>query len=72
MLTDFAARFDSYYSTRFDLRLYHECSGYRYEGDYRVWEPTDPVDVEPEQQYGPGAMAVGEIDNYDCSDCDEF
>lgn len=52
---------------------YQEHSGYRQEGDYTFWEPTDPIDLEPAtRNYGPGAMKVGEIDNYDGSDCEEF
>lgn len=51
---------------------YQEDLGYRQEGDYTLWEPTDPL-VEPAtRNYGPRAMKVGEIDNYDGSDCEEF
>lgn len=53
--------------------FYQEDSGYRQEGDYTFWEPTDPIDLEPAtRNYGPGAMRVGEIDNYDGLDCEEF
>lgn len=71
MLNDFASRFDAHY----DLRLYHQCSGYgyRYEGDYRVWEPQDESDLESvTPAYPPGAMAVGEVDNFYYDANDEF
>ena len=42
------------------------------EGDRYYWQPQDWTELEPEQVYAPGAMAVGELDDYDYSDCDEF
>lgn len=74
MISDFGQRFDSFYSARYDLRLYDECRGYRYEGDgYRIWEPEYETDLEPETvNIAPGAMMRGELDDYDSSDCDEF
>lgn len=69
MISDFAARFDSYYFASYDLRLYHECKGYRQEGDRTVWEPMYEVDLDfggEAPAYAPGAMAVGELD------CEEF
>lgn len=74
MISDFNSRFDSYFSAYCDKRLYHECKSYREEGDgYRVWEPQDWTDLEPDTvNTAPGAMTRGELDDYDCSDCDEF
>lgn len=69
MISDFAARFDSYYSAQCDRRSYMEAKGYREEGDYTVWEPQYEVDLEPlTPAYGPGAMAVGELDEYQDND----
>ena len=62
MISDFAANFDSYRSAYEDMRLYLEAKGYRSEGYSTYWEPQHEVDLEPEQAYGPGAMAVGELD----------
>ena len=71
MISDFGQRFDSFYSARYDLRCYNECKGYREEGDYTVWEPQYETDLEPETvNWGPGAMAVGELDEL-YSDNDE-
>lgn len=62
---DFASRLDAYSE--------FEAKGYYQDGDYTFWEPTDPTDLEPDTcSYGPGAMKVGEIDDYDGSDCEEF
>ena len=73
MISDFAARFDSFYSARYDLRNYMECKGYREESDRYYWQPQDETDLEPvTPAYGPGAMTVGELDDYDGTDCDEF
>lgn len=84
MVSDFGARFDSFYSARYDLRNYMECKGYREEGDRTYWEPQDETDLEPvSPAYGPGAMRVGELDYSEfyqdndepscCfDDCDEF
>ena len=49
-----------------------DAKGYYQDGDYTFWEPTDETDLEPDICYGPGAMTVGELDNYDSSDCEEF
>ena len=55
--------FDSYYSALSDMRLYHEAKGYMSEGDRTYWQPQHEIDLEPETPvYGPGAMAVGELD----------
>lgn len=56
-----------------DYRDYSQAPGYREEGDYRVWEPRDWTDLEPElANAGPGAMARGELDDFDYSDIEEF
>lgn len=73
MIADFGARFDSFYSARYDLRLYNECESYRHEGDgYRVWEPMHEVDIEPEALIAPGAMSRIELDDWDSADIEEF
>lgn len=62
MIADFNARFDSYYSAYSDLRLYHECKSYRYEGSSMYWEPLYEVDVEPEPPI--------DLGDYECYDAD--
>ena len=69
MISDFAAKFDSFYNARDDYRNYMEAKGYRSEGDYTVWEPNYEVDLDfggEAPAYAPGAMAVGELD------CEDF
>lgn len=62
-----------YTAAQTDLRLYNDCKGYRYEGYSAYWEPQDPCELQPiEPSYGPGAMTVGELDDYDNSDVEEF
>lgn len=69
MNSDYSARIGAQY----DLRLYHEAKGYRYEGYNSYWEPQDPCDLEPiEPSYGPGAMNRGELEDWDNSDVEEF
>lgn len=71
MISDFAARFDSFYSASYDLRLYHEAKGYRQEGERTVWEPMYEVDLDfggEAPAYAPGAMVVGELDEYQDND----
>lgn len=73
MITDFGTTFDSYRSAYDDLRLYHEAKGYLSEGDRYYWQPQDWTDLEPETvNIAPGAMTVGELEDYDGTDCDEF
>lgn len=56
-----------------DYRDYSQASGYREEGDYRLWEPQDWVELEHElANAGPGAMSRGELNDYDYSDIEEF
>ncbi|MBV9388073.1 MAG: hypothetical protein JOZ78_16755 [Chroococcidiopsidaceae cyanobacterium CP_BM_ER_R8_30] len=68
----FTAISDSVYGTAAN-EIFHGAKGYYQDGDYTFWEPTDPTDLEPETcNHGPGAMKLGEIDDYDGSDCEEF
>lgn len=62
MISDFGAKFDSYYAAIQSQNAYLSSKGYRAEGARVVWEPTDPTDLEPTTVgYGPGAMAAGEV-----------
>lgn len=73
MITDFAQRFDSYFAASCDLRDYMQAKGYWEDGDRMYWEPQDETDLEPATPvYAPGAMTVGELDDWDASDIEEF
>jgi len=73
MSSDFASRSNLIYGTIANQLSDLEAKGYYQDGDRTFWEPTDPTDLEPETcNYGPGAMKLGEIDDYDGSDCEEF
>lgn len=72
-MSTFAERFDAFYRVRCDYSIYLEAKGYYQDNGVTRWEPTYPEDVEPEKPFGPGAMTVGELDDYDCcSDCEEL
>lgn len=71
-MTTFAQSFDFYYSARRDYNSYLATRGYYSDNGVIRWEPTAPVDVEPEKRFGPGAATRGEIDDYDWSDSEEF
>lgn len=71
MISDFAARFDSFYSARANYRDYMQAKGYREEGDRMVWEPQHEVDLDfggEAPAYAPGAMTVGELEEYQDND----
>ncbi len=69
----FVQRFDSFFNARCDQHSYLEAKGYHDDNGVQRWEPQDPVDLEPViPAYGPGAMAVGELDNFYFDDDDEF
>lgn len=61
-MTSWAERFDAYFNARRDHDCYLEAKGYYNDNGVTRWEPTDPVDVEQQLQFGPGAMARGELD----------
>lgn len=63
-MTSFSERFDAYFNAQRDYNSYLEAKGYRAEGDRTLWEPTYEIDIAPDANYGPGAMAVGEMDDY--------
>ena len=46
-MTSFAEHLDAFYNARRDYGCSLEAKGYRTEGEQTVWEPQDPVDVEP-------------------------
>jgi len=71
-VNSFAQKFDSYYNARSDYTSYQQASGHYSDNGVTRWEPTNLVDVEPEKRFGPGACTVGELDNYDWRDCEEF
>jgi len=71
-MSTFAQRFDSFYHTIQSQHLYLESKGYYSDNGMVRWEPTKLIDVEPEKRFGPGACTVGELDNYDWRDCEEF
>lgn len=72
-MDEFDERFDALYSALQDKRDYLESKNYYWDGFSYRWEPRDPVDLEPEEPtFPPGAMRVGELDDYDFSDYDEF
>lgn len=45
MATSFSENFDAYYSSLYDLRLYHECKGYVEDNDRYYWQPLYEEDV---------------------------
>lgn len=48
MPKSFEQRFDGYFRARQDYDCYLAAKGYRPEGDYYIWEPQDPTDLERE------------------------
>ena len=68
----FAERLDSFFNAQCNYSSYLETKGYYSDNGVNRWEPTNLVDVEPEKRFGPGACTVGELDNYDWRDCEEF
>ena len=71
-MSPFAQRFDSCSHTMHSQRFYLEIKGYYSDNGVIRWQPTAPVDVEPQKRFGAGAATSGEIDDYDWSDCEEF
>ena len=71
-MTTFAERCDSSLHTCQDYSSYLETKGYYTDKSTICWEPACPEEVEPEKRFGPGACTVGELDNYDWRDCEEF
>ena len=71
-MTTFEECFDADYNARRNYNGYGESLGYYQDNGITRWEPLTTVDVEQELRFAPGAMAVGEFDNYDLWDCEEF
>jgi len=71
-MSKFAQSFNSYHSVRRDYASCQQTLGYYFDNGVTRWEPINLVDMKPEKRFGPGAMTVGELDNYDWRDCEEF
>lgn len=67
-------RFEGYLRARRDYACYLATKGvYVGDGDRCHWEPLDYTDLEPEEDnFAPGAVRRGELDDYTWEDCDEF
>lgn len=72
MISDFDSRCDGYFTAQLDLHLYHECKGYRSEGDYSTWEPQDLTQIESDPLPAPGAMRRGTLDDWEPDGVEEF
>lgn len=61
MISDFGAKFDSYFAAIQSQNAYLSSKGYLSEGDRTLWQPQYELDLEAETTvgYGPGAMAAG-------------
>jgi len=68
----FAKQLDSFFKAQHNYSSYFETKGYYCNNSVSRWEPSDWTDVEPEKRFGPGACTVGELDNYNWRDCEEF
>jgi len=71
-MSTFPQRFDNIYHTIQSQRSYLKSKGYYSDSGVIRWEPTNLVEVEPENRFGPRAATRAEIDNYDWRDCEEF
>ncbi len=68
----FAERLDSFLNAQRNYTNSLVTKGYYTDNSTIRWEPACPEEVEPEKRFGPGACTVGELDNYDWRDCEEF